>query len=622
MCQMNERTGRMFVEFKPGTKHPGKDAEISDTLDSFQDAGLIINENDVVVDIDSLSKDQISKLIKKNGWITETVWTNRGAHLYFNKPPGFKRATGVTAFGFPAEYKRSSNCKAITVKQNGVARPIDNAGKRMELPASLMPGKYEDLVGLSKADGRNNKLFSHRCKIDKLRNFKSVISSINEIIFADPLPQDEVDTICRDMDLTAEKDGESLIADAIMSERRVVKYAEELYFYDRHSYVTDDNRLRRIIYEYCPGQKTRYIDEVFKQLDYRSPLIETTKMFKIKLKNGILYDGKFVKIDYKEFTPYYIPIEYDENAEPVPIVDRYLDQLTNSDKDYEMRLVEAIAHCLITDKEFKRLLAKFFIFVGDGGNGKGTFLCVIRAILGHTNCGALSIKNMSDERYFNTLHGKLANLGDDIQDEPINNEQMKMLKNISTCDLVEIRKLYHNSVNVELSPTLIFTSNHVLKSFEKGEAYKRRVDWMPMYTKPKKKEPDFISKLTSEKALRYWMQIVVEGYKRLYQNKEFTHSDIVTDYNKRYHEENDSTIMFVRDLEPDDIEFRRSPEVYEEYEVWAKEMGETVLSARALKVTIREIMGFEIRQKKMNGKNTKVFQKIKSEFDGADLINF
>ena len=35
---------------------------------------------------------------------------------------------------------------------------------------------------------------------------------------------------------------------------------------------------------------------------------------------------------------------------------------------------------------------------------------------------------MSDERYFSSMKGKLANLGDDIQDEPINNDQMKLLK--------------------------------------------------------------------------------------------------------------------------------------------------------------------------------------------------
>ena len=35
------------------------------------------------------------------------------------------------------------------------------------------------------------------------------------------------------------------------------------------------------------------------------------------------------------------------------------------------------------------MLAKFFIFVGDGGNGKGTLLLIIREILGQKNCSGL-----------------------------------------------------------------------------------------------------------------------------------------------------------------------------------------------------------------------------------------
>jgi len=188
-----------------------------------------------------------------------------------------------------------------------------------------------------------------------------------------------------------------------------------------------------------------------------------------------LQDGEFINVNYQEFTPYVIDINYEPDAEPVQKVDDYIKLLTNNDKDYERLLYEIIGHTLIVNPEFKRLMGKFFIFVGDGGNGKGTLLTIIRAILDRKNVTGLSIRNMSDERYFSSMKGKLANLGDDIQDEPINNDQMKLLKNISTCDYVSMRQLYKQSEDVELTCTLIFTSNHILKSFEKGESYKRRV---------------------------------------------------------------------------------------------------------------------------------------------------
>ena len=133
-------------------------------------------------------------------------------------------------------------------------------------------------------------------------------------------------------------------------------------------------------------QKTRYIDEVIKQMKYRAPLIDSKKIFDIKLQNGILREGEFIEMDYQEFTPYSIDIPYNPEAEPVEIVDEYIDHLTNNDPDYRSRLLEILAHPLIVNKEFKRMLAKFFIFVGDGGNGKGTLLLIIRRILGYENC--------------------------------------------------------------------------------------------------------------------------------------------------------------------------------------------------------------------------------------------
>ena len=90
--------------------------------------------------------------------------------------------------------------------------------------------------------------------------------------------------------------------------------------------------------------------------------------------------------------------------------------------------MEVLGHTLVVDPEFKRLLAKFFIFVGSGGNGKGTLLQIIRGILGGKNCTSMNIKQMSDERYLSQFKGKLANLGDDIQDSAINDKDMKVLK--------------------------------------------------------------------------------------------------------------------------------------------------------------------------------------------------
>lgn len=603
----------LYVEFEKGEKWAKVGADYADNPDAFEDAGYLLTDNDLVVDIDCLNKDIIKKLISMFNIKTETVWTERGVHFYFKKPKTFSRGgRKICALGFEIELKHCNNTKAITVKRNGVLREIENPGVREDLPLVFgMSKKFENLLGFEEGDNRNNALFAHRSKLTGVDGWQVILRFINEFVFSEPLEEKEFQTISRDMRIEAKKDAEPEVAEWLMNEFKFCKYMKKLYFVDGKGYVSDDDKLIRLVFDRVGLQKTRYVDEVIRQIEYKCKLIEEPlRGFDIKLKNGILRDGEFIEVDYKEFTPYHLDVAYHPDAERVVEVDNYIDHLTESDPEYKELLMEILGHTLIVNKEFKRLIGKFFIFVGGGGNGKGTLLQIIKEILDPKNCTALSVKNMSDERYMANMTGKLANLGDDIQDEPIDNEQMKMLKNISTCDFVESRRLYENSMSIQLTTSLIFTSNHVLKSFEKGESYKRRVMWLPMFTKVEagRKDPKFITKLTTQKALEYWLKLIVDGYMRLYKNGDFTYCKKVADYNKEYHDENNTCLMFLDDLTPDDIRGKRAPEVMGAYEIWAEENGLNVGSKKMMKEAIYEKFKMGIIRKSINGKTSRVYE--------------
>lgn len=600
----------MYIEFLEGKKHPAKGADVSKSTEHFKDAGYVLTENDLIVDIDVLDKEVIEKLITTFSIKTQIVWTERGVHFYFKKPQGFRGSSKVCPLGFEVEYKHLTNTKYITIKRDGVLREIDNFGVREDFPEIFSnKKKLDSLLGLDEGDGRNNKLFAHRMKIISISMNKSIVRFINNHIFATPLSEDEFQNIIREVKVDAAKDNEPAIAEYLMTKYKIVNYLGHLFFFMNGEYLNDIDKLRRIIFNEVGSQKTRYVDEIIKQMEYRATLIPGNTHFDIKFQNGVLRSGQFIEMDYQDFTPYSIDIPFYPDAELVKCVDDYINHLTNNDKDYRNRLLEILAHPLITNKEFKRMMGKFFIFVGDGGNGKGTLLTIIRHILGNGNCTGLSISNLSDERYFTTMQGKLANLGDDIQDQPINNEQMKQLKNISTCDYVATRELFKQSKEVELTATLIFTSNHILKSFEKGESYKRRVDWLPMYGKPKKKDSKFITNLTTDEALQYWIRLIVEGYFRLYQNEKFTDCELVNQFNESYHEDNNSVLEYLGDYTADDFINMRSPEKYEEYIVWAEENGLTVQSRKLFVQSVYDVLGLSLKVKLINKKTARVFTK-------------
>lgn len=544
----------MYVEFVKGMKFPTRNPEYSDFLDSFEDAGHVIEDNEVIVDIDNFSHEFCRTLIDFFGITTKTVWTDRGVHLYFNKVNSkLGKKTGICALGIPIELKNKTN-KYITVKRNGIARKVENEDIKMNFPEMFNIKSYDNLLELDEGDGRNNALFKHWKKLLKstVENKEEIIRFISEHVFPTALPLKEVENILKN-DSSDERisNDEQQQVDAIniINKYKCVKYQATLFFKNGENYSNDIDEFNYILSNYVLGNKSAtYIENVKKLIMMKTRTIHQDDMF-IQFKNGILKNGEFIEIVTDEFTPYRINVNYNSNAPVVNVVDEYLHNLCNNEENYIKHVLEAIASSFILDVELKRHLSKFWLFYGDGGNGKGTLLTIIRKILDDDNCSSLDLFDLKDDRKITSAVGKLANLGDDVSaKKAMDDETTKRLKNITSADSIEFRPLYSNPKKAIISPTLIFTTNKIIKTWEKGNSIKRRIIWCPMLYKPQTKDPKFISKLTTTEALEYWIKLLVEAYQRLYQNKQFTDSKTITDFTEQYHSNNDPVENFVSEL--------------------------------------------------------------------------
>ena len=608
----------MFIEYQNGEKHAGSNAAISESMDSFQDCGLLLTNEDIVIDIDHVPKETIKAALSEFGIITQTIWTDRGAHLWFKKPAWFtRRRDGVCRLGFEIEqHNRSSNPNGMTVKRNGIERQIDNFGKQCFLPPIFKIDtkcKYTNLTGMNDGEGRNKALFAHRMNLQRnsAPDVERICAFINRHVFAEPLPEAELEGILRDITADESTNRQSDIASVIMHECMTTIYSGMTWWYRNGEYLADENdqNLIRRVYATCEGEKTSFVDEVIKQVKYRSPIVSAETVFPIRFKNGILRNGEFIPMkDYMDFTPYFIDIDYRPDAEPVQMVDDYINNLTNGDQSYKDLLMEVVGYVMITDPEKIRSLGKFFMFRGDGANGKGTLLQIMKKIYNAKNCTNLSIKQLTDDRYKVTMIGKLANLGDDIEAEAIDNDQLKVLKNISTADTVATRHMYAESESTTFTTKLYFTTNSDISSFEKGYAYKRRIVWLPMFNKVEKPDPRFISKLTTKEALEYWIRLIVEGYKRLYRNMEWTGCKAVEDYNSRYHENNNVCARFAKDLDPDTMLIGKTvSEMRNAFYDWDTE--DNKFRSKLFKEAVWDIYKIGLGKSKVSGKVCRVFMR-------------
>ena len=544
----------MYVEFVKGMKFPTRNPEYSDFLDSFEDAGHVIEDDEVIVDIDNFSHEFCRQLIDYFGITTKTIWTDRGVHLYFNKTNSkLGKKNGICALGIPIELKNKTN-KYITVKRNGVARKVDNDDIKMDFPEMFAIKTYDNLSDLDEGDGRNNALFKHWKKLLKstVENKEEIVKFISEHVFPTALPLKEVDNILKN-DSSDEKitNDEQQQVDAIniINKYKCVKYQATLFFKNGDNYSNDIDDFNYLLSNYVLGNKSAvYIENVKKLIMMKTRTIHQDDMF-IQFKNGILKNGEFIELITDEFTPYKINVNYNPSAAVVPVVDEYLHNLCNKEEEYIMHVLEAIATSFILDVELKRHLSKFWMFYGDGGNGKGTLLTIIRKILDDDNCSSLDLFDLKDDRKITSTVGKLANLGDDVSaKKAMDDETTKRLKNITSADSIEFRPLYSHPRKAIIAPTLIFTTNKIIKTWEKGNSIKRRIIWCPMLYKPKTKDPKFISKLTTPAALEYWIKLIVDAYVRLYKNKQYTESKTINDFTESYHSENDPLEEFVSEL--------------------------------------------------------------------------
>lgn len=606
-----------FIEFQPGEKYAKPGADKSDFTESFQDCGYLLTKDEIVIDIDHLPKESIRELCKTFDIKTQIVWTTRGAHLYFKKPPRHRRTDGVCRLGFEIEELTCVNRpNGVTVKRDGVLREIENAGVREALPDIFTVSKrFEDLTGLDEGDGRNRKLYTHKMKLNNCEDWFRIIRFINEHVFDEPLPQKEFDSLSRaeqsegDQKTTDEAD----VAEQVIREFKCAKWASQVWFWSEKAgkFISDDEELAAIIAKRIAVKDPNKVEKAMKWLRINAKKYPADYIFKIRLRNGFLADGKFTPIVVDDFTPHCIDIDYNPDAEPVPAIDEYLDQIVNEPKytqqdmqDYRNRLIEIMAYGLIVNPERVRVLSKFHILRGEGSNGKGTFLEIMKTIYQPENCSTLSIEDLADATRINSLTGKLVNLGDDVEDKPIGKTQFKHIKNITSADTVTIRRLYKEAESVVLQAKLIYTSNSDLRTFDKGHALERRMCWVPMFNTVRKPDPNFITKMTTPEALEYWMKLMVEAYMRLYKHG-WTESKICADYNGEYHRHNDISKMFIEELEKDDFLYKTRQEVLEMFDKWNTD-DDRRLNMRAFKQNIWLLyrMGFGVNTRQ--GKSAKV----------------
>lgn len=174
---------------------------------------------------------------------------------------------------------------------------------------------------------------------------------------------------------------------------------------------------------------------------------------KLSLLNGVL---NLETLSIEPHTPellttIQLPVYYEPTAD-CPTVKRFLAEIVEAN-DVPL-LWEIIANCLQMNGGIQRAV----LLIGDGANGKSTFLNLLKAFLGSENCAAASLQSLETNRFaVATLYGKLACIFADLPRQALRSAStFKLLTGGDTIAAEEKFKAPFSFVN---KAKLIFSCN-------------------------------------------------------------------------------------------------------------------------------------------------------------------
>jgi P4 family phage/plasmid primase-like protien len=282
----------------------------------------------------------------------------------------------------------------------------------------------------------------------------------------------------------------------------------------------------------------------------------------IPLENGIL-DVSKEPFELKKHSPEYmffnkLPVKYDPEAD-CPAIKKFMREITNSEEDITL-LEEVIGFCLY--REY--FVAKALMLVGDGSNGKSTFLNMVKKFLGTVNVSGRSLQDLELHRFAKAdLHTKLANIYADLPDKAL--QSTGTFKMLTGRDLIAAEKKFQRTFHFENYAKLMFSANKVPEAYDDTSAFFRR--WLivvfPKAFIGSEADPYILDKLTTETELSGLLNLVLKGLKKLRETGQFSTSKTTEEIKEDYIRKSSPIAAFVLDcLETDSDAFIEKKALY------------------------------------------------------------
>lgn len=606
-----------------------KDKDTSELL-SLEDAKKyseyagILSDDTVLIDLDNGDQAEILlNIVKSKELKCKVIATSRGMHFLFKtNNPMQNRTHCKLAVGLTADIKGGGRASYEVLKLNNKERDVlYDTNEYQNIPTYLTPIKSNvNLLNMVEGEGRNNALFSYILPLQQngftIDECRECIGIINKFILKDPLSDEELAVVLRDGAFNKptffNSRGTFLFdqfAAYLVKVANIIKINDKLYVYRDGIYVSGDKNLENAMIEQIPSLSQAKRKEV---LSYMELIVKnetsTVDANLIAFKNGVY---NVIEDSFADFSPEFIitnkiPHNYNPAAKS-ELLDKVMMKLACGDDNVYKLLYQSIGYCFYRRNE----LRKSFFLLGEKRNGKSTFLDMIGTLLGEDNTSNLDLCDIGDRFRTAELTGKLANIGDDINDEWVSNTSI--FKKVVSGDIVTVERKSKDPFKLRSFAKFFFSANSLprLGRGKDSGAVIDRLVIIPFDAKFNKDDPDydpFIKyKLRSEEVMEALIAKALPALREVLSEQEFATCSKIRDNLEEFEKSNDPIVEFFDDLDECDYVNEPIKTVYQKYSVFCLVNNLQAISAIEFQKRMKKQYNLSIKAVELQGKKVRVY---------------
>lgn len=230
-----------------------------------------------------------------------------------------------------------------------------------------------------------------------------------------------------------------------------------------------DEVTRRVVSLMDQRFRASYPRQILEDLMAQEPFIDGEQPEHVlNFANGLLEWSTGELLDHTADLPttYQITAAWNEGAE-CPTVDEWVAQV--APPDAIDLLWEVFGVAMYGGQPFHRAV----LLYGPGRNGKGTFLRLIKAMIGAKHISSVTLQDLADNRFAAAdLFGKVANIAGDLDSRHV--ASTGLFKMITGGDPIRAERKYGDSFQFTSAATMIFAANELPRSSDHTHGFMSR----------------------------------------------------------------------------------------------------------------------------------------------------